>query len=166
MKSIPMKISGFSSLFSTKNAVKGVLSRKLFPARASLLLASAAFSYAVFDEARAQGVASQTLALSSSHFTPLVYVQASNQQREVIMQIQRSLQALGLYDMVVDGVAGPGTLRAIERFLRLAGLTPRDGRFGPEEFSLLRLAVEITMVVACFRMKPYVLPPILERQKH
>src|SRR4051794_5802936 len=44
--------------------------------------------------------------------------------------LQVALQSRGLYDGAIDGVKGPGTTAAIERFQRRAGLTP-DGIPGP-----------------------------------
>jgi murein DD-endopeptidase MepM/ murein hydrolase activator NlpD len=44
--------------------------------------------------------------------------------------LQVALQSRGLYSGAIDGVKGPGTTAAIERFQRRAGLTP-DGIPGP-----------------------------------
>ena len=57
----------------------------------------------------------------------LVAAPAASAGRDAgLAALQVALQSRGLYSGAIDGVKGPGTTTAIERFQRRAGLTP-DG---------------------------------------
>ena len=109
--------------------------------RASLLFAATAFSCLPADGVRAQALAPQTLGLPTGHNAPLVLAQASDDQREFIMEIQRHLQTLGLYDMAIDGIAGPGTWGAVDQFMSIAKTDAAD--FGAYEFEALLRATQL-----------------------
>ena len=83
----------------------------------------------------------QPLALPADHATPLWRAQGDADQQAVIAEIQRHLQALGLYRDAIDGIAGPGTWGAINRFIDIAGLP--GGDFGQMEFAILRRAAAL-----------------------
>ncbi len=46
-------------------------------------------------------------------------------------RVQQDLKALGYFDGVIDGVAGPETQAALEQFQTAQGI-PADGEFGPQ----------------------------------
>ena len=52
--------------------------------------------------------------------------------------VQARLQALGFYNGAIDGVWGPGTQSAIERFQQGRGLQP-NGQLNPATVSALGL---------------------------
>jgi len=55
----------------------------------------------------------------------------------VVEEVQKVLLGLGLVDIEPDGLYGPETVQAVERFQELMGLK-RDGIVGPETLILLR----------------------------
>ena len=81
----------------------------------------------------------QLSAGSTDHAPRVVRVQ-SNDQSDFIMATQRHLQTLGLYTAGIDGVAGPGTWRAIREFYSIAGINKSDGILGTKNIAFCSAA--------------------------
>ncbi|MGE0225976.1 MAG: peptidoglycan-binding protein [Acetobacteraceae bacterium] len=67
---------------------------------------------------------------------------SSTLQRSSIRAVQDRLRALGFYQGATDGIWGPGTQGAIERFQQGRGLQP-NGQLNPATVSALGLAPEV-----------------------
>jgi membrane-bound lytic murein transglycosylase B len=60
-------------------------------------------------------------------------------RREAILEMQRKLQAMGLYDDEIDGLVGPKTRAGIRKYQQRIGLPP-DGHPTPDVIARLRTA--------------------------
>lgn len=65
-----------------------------------------------------------------------LYLRSPMMRGDDIVELQRSLSALGFHTRRVDGIFGPETAAALAEFQRNCGL-PSDGIFGPESIAAL-----------------------------
>lgn len=66
-----------------------------------------------------------------------LYLRSPMMRGDDIVDLQRSLSALGFHGRRVDGIFGPDTATALAEFQRNCGL-PTDGIFGPESLAALQ----------------------------
>lgn len=112
------------------------------PKRAAGIRLAALITVLVAGPADAQAL-HYTLSTQLPAAGRIILVQDSgDEQGEIIRNFQRSLRDLGLYNGMIDGVPGPGTQRAFDRFLDIA--VPRQEKPSVDEVErLLWAATEI-----------------------
>ncbi|MPY95433.1 MAG: hypothetical protein GEV08_20965 [Acidimicrobiia bacterium] len=66
-----------------------------------------------------------------------IYLRSPMMRGDDIVELQRSLSALGFHDRRVDGIFGPDTAASLAEFQRNCVL-PSDGIFGPESLAALQ----------------------------